>query len=122
MRYMLILSLVPLSQCSLMSRIGLRLGAAHVHHQSALDHKPRQPWAVRNMKAEMIANERTTNKEKSNDKLVLSHKNFWDDHKFLIFPLGCRVQTRIHSIDRRVSISLASLKYQLFSSLLELGS
>jgi len=54
----LILSLVPLSQCSLMSRIGLRLGAAHVHHQSALDHKPRQPWAVRNMKAEMLANER----------------------------------------------------------------
>merc|ERR1712130_753669 len=52
------LSLVPLSQCSLMSRIGLRLGAAHVHHQSALDHKPRQPWAVRNMKAEMLANER----------------------------------------------------------------
>jgi len=41
-----------------MSRIGLRLGAAHVHHQSALDHKPRQPWAVRNMKAEMLANER----------------------------------------------------------------
>merc|ERR1712038_1241421 len=52
------LSLVPLSQCSLMSRIGLRLGAAHGHHQSALDHKPRQPWAVRNMKAEMLANER----------------------------------------------------------------
>jgi len=41
-----------------MSRIGLRLGAAHIHHHSALDHKPRQPWAVRNMKEEMMANER----------------------------------------------------------------
>ena len=40
-------------------RIGLRLGAAHhAHHHSALEHKPRQPWAVRNMKAEMLANER----------------------------------------------------------------
>ena len=50
--------LLHTAQCSLMSRIGLRLGAAHIHHHSALDHKPRQPWAVRNMKEEMMANER----------------------------------------------------------------
>merc|ERR1712088_963037 len=42
---------------SLMSRIGLRLGAAHLK-KSALDHKPWTPWAVRNMKEEMLANER----------------------------------------------------------------
>merc|ERR1711936_266348 len=41
----------------LLSRIGLRLGAAHLK-KSALDHKPRTPWAVKNMKEEMLANER----------------------------------------------------------------
>ena len=51
--------LLHCGQCSLMSRIGLRLGAAHnAHHKSGFDHKPRQPWAVKNMKAEMLANER----------------------------------------------------------------
>merc|ERR1739844_576977 len=49
--------LLQTSQGSLMSRIGLRLGAAHLK-KSALDHKPRTPWAVRNMKEEMLANER----------------------------------------------------------------
>merc|ERR1712029_729529 len=54
-----VLLLLHTAQGSLMSRIGLRLGAAHhAHHHSALEHKPRQPWAVRNMKAEMLANER----------------------------------------------------------------
>merc|ERR1712079_141226 len=49
--------LLHTAQGSLMSRIGLRLGAAHLK-KSALDHKPRTPWAVRNMKEEMLANER----------------------------------------------------------------
>merc|ERR1711976_369530 len=54
-----VLLLLHTAHGSLMSRIGLRLGAAHhAHHHSALEHKPRQPWAVRNMKAEMLANER----------------------------------------------------------------
>ena len=55
-----ILSLILLhtAQSSLMSRIGLRLGAAHAHNRGALDHKPRQPWAVKNMKEEMLASER----------------------------------------------------------------
>merc|ERR1712018_272047 len=49
--------LLHTAQGSLMSRIGLRLGAAHLK-KSALDHKPRTPWAVKNMKEEMLANER----------------------------------------------------------------
>merc|ERR1711874_330192 len=52
-----LLLILHTSQASLMSRIGLRLGAAHLK-KSALDHKPRTPWAVRNMKEEMLANER----------------------------------------------------------------
>ena len=55
--WLLSLLLLQTSQGSLMSRIGLRLGAAHLK-KSALDHKPRTPWAVRNMKEEMLANER----------------------------------------------------------------
>merc|ERR1711879_159739 len=55
--WILSLLLLQTSQGSLMSRIGLRLGAAHLK-KSALDHKPRTPWAVRNMKEEMLANER----------------------------------------------------------------
>merc|ERR1711997_268127 len=55
--WLLSLLLLQTAQGSLMSRIGLRLGAAHLK-KSALDHKPRTPWAVRNMKEEMLANER----------------------------------------------------------------
>merc|ERR1711971_615358 len=55
--WLLSLLLLHTAQASLMSRIGLRLGAAHLK-KSALDHKPRTPWAVRNMKEELLANER----------------------------------------------------------------
>jgi len=55
--WLLSLLLLHTAQASLMSRIGLRLGAAHLK-KSALEHKPRTPWAVRNMKEELLANER----------------------------------------------------------------
>merc|ERR1712020_538267 len=41
--WLLSLLLLQTTQGSLMSRIGLRLGAAHLK-KSALDHKPRNPW------------------------------------------------------------------------------
>ena len=55
--WLLSLLLLHTAGASLMSRIGLRLGAAHLK-KSALEHKPRTPWAVRNMKEELLANER----------------------------------------------------------------
>merc|ERR1712227_416322 len=66
-----VLLLLHTAQGSLTSRIGLRLGAAHhAHHHSALEHKPRQPWAVRNMKAEMLANERSPGSRPSQDRCL----------------------------------------------------
>lgn len=62
-----------------MSRIGLRLGAAHAHNRGALDHKPRQPWAVRNMKEEMLANERKPWQPLKTSKQFESHISIYGD-------------------------------------------
>ena len=48
---------LTMAEASLMSRIGLRLGAKHAQ-QSRLDHRPRVPWAVRNIREEAAASER----------------------------------------------------------------
>ena len=54
-------------QGSLMSRIGLRLGGKQVH-EHGLEHRSRVPWAVKQMREDMLAEERKPWQDTRNSK------------------------------------------------------